>query len=47
MVSLPLQSVMVVANFCAAMDTLIDQDEVCLVRVILLPLQKALYRQVS
>ena len=25
-VSLPLQSVMQVANFCAAMDTLIDQD---------------------
>ena len=28
-VSLPLQSIMEVANFCAAMDTLIDQD-VCL-----------------
>ena len=27
-VSLPLQSVMEVANFCAATDTLIDQDEV-------------------
>ena len=26
-VSLSLQSVMEVANFCAAMDTLIDQDE--------------------
>ena len=25
-VSLPFQSVMEVANFCAAMDTLIDQD---------------------
>ena len=25
--SLPLQSVMEVANFCAAMDTLIDQDD--------------------
>ena len=27
-VSLPLQSVMEVANFCAAMDTLIDEDDV-------------------
>ena len=26
-VSLSLQSVMEVANFCAAMDTLIDQDD--------------------
>ena len=26
-VSLPLQSVIQVANFCAAMDTLIDQDD--------------------
>ena len=26
-VSLPLQSVMEVANFCAMMDTLVDRDE--------------------